>query len=153
MSEIACAVESLFDGLVEEIQPLWQEQYDEISGYKPDVIRLAPDYVRLRKLEDAGSFVAITCRNHGDLIGYFFWIIMPHLHYRETLTAQGDVYFIRKDFRAMGAGRKMFEFALRACKERKVKRVILGCKVEHDHGPLLESFGFKHFENFYDLIL
>lgn len=153
MPEIICAIEPLFPDLVKEIQPLWREQYEEISGCDPDVIVLDPDYVRLREMEKIGAFVPITCRVDGELIGYFFWLITPHLHYRKSLTAQDDVYYIQPLHRNLGAGRKMFEFAMQVCRDRKVKRVLLSCKVSHDHGQLIEAFGFKHFENLYELIL
>jgi len=151
--EYVCAVEPMFPDLVIEMQDLWQEQYEELCEHG-DVIPLKPDYVRLKKLEKEGYTRWITCRDrNGVLVGYFFWIIMPHLHYRETLTAQADVYFVTKPARSKGAGCKLFDYAINVCRELGVVRIIIGCKIQHDHGSMIEAFGLKHFENFYDLIL
>ena len=146
------AVEPLTDDLISELRPLWDEQYEELSNVK-GVIRLNPDIEQLKMLDDVGTLVIITVRSEEKLIGYLFWLIFSHLHFTGVLHAIADLYHVTKAERGSGIGRNLFEYAINVCKERGVKRVLMGEKTEHNHSRLIESFGFEKTEQFYQLVL
>ena len=146
------AVEPLTDSLIEELRPFWNEQYEELSNVK-GVIRLDPDIDQLKMLHDSNTLFIVTVRKENELIGYLFWLIFNHLHFTGVLHAIADLYHITKSERGNGAGKAMFEYAINFCSEKGVKRVLLGEKTEHAHSMLIESFGFKRTEQFYQLVL
>ena len=146
------ALETFTDELVEELRPLWEEQYEELSNVK-GVIKLDPDIDQFNMLQDSDVLKVITVRKDGKLIGYLFWLIFSYLHFKDVLHAIADLYTITKEERGNGAGRGLFEYAINFCKEQGVKRILLGEKTEHNHSELIESFGFMRTEQYYQLVI
>ena len=60
------ALETFTDELVEELRPLWAEQYEELSNVK-GVIKLDPDIDQFNMLQDSDVLKVITVRKDGNL--------------------------------------------------------------------------------------
>ena len=95
----------------------------------------------------------ITCRVDGELIGYIVFIVQPHLHYKDCITAFEDLYFIKKEWRKGRLGIRLFQYAEKVLKERGVNRIIMHTKVHLDHSSIFEYLGYKHSDKLFTKML
>lgn len=126
---------------VDEFEKLFPEHYEELCVTKD--FPYEPDYEAYRRIGAAGMLRCITCRADGELIGYIIFIVTPHLHYKSCVTAQEDIYFVKKEYRKGRVGLKLFQYAEQVLKERGVKRIIMHTKVHLDNSRLFEYLGYK----------
>lgn len=90
----------------------------------------------------------------GDLlvgwIGFFVYDHIRHIGYR---MAKEDWYYVDPAYRGHGVGKKLFQYAERFLKLDGVKRVMVTCKVDHDHTGLIESLGYTNHEKNFTKVL
>lgn len=141
------AVETI-DECVEDMRYLWQMHWEEIALDR-DKIKLEPDVDTFRLLEDCGQLHIVTARDEAGLVGYHASIVRPHLHYRSSMTAYVDMYFIHPDYRKGRTGISLFKFAEKTLRERGCQRIYTGTKLHKDMGKLLEYMGHKETERLY----
>ncbi len=145
--------EESFTRCIYEFMQLIDAHYRELAEDK-DVIKLEPDWSKYIELEARGELYFCTARDiENELIGYFIALIGPHLHYKSSLTATTDIFFIRSDHRGGKAGYNLIKQVIADMKDRGVQRFFIGCKVKHDLGPLFAKLGFTHVENYHSMIL
>jgi GNAT superfamily N-acetyltransferase len=137
--------------VLEEVQPLLNEHYEEVSITKN--FPLNPDYSAYLNMDAAGFVSCITCRNDGELIGYIVFFVRPHLHYLSCKTAHEDIYFIKKEYRKGSIGVKLFKKAEEILKEKSVNRILLSCKTNMDHSKIFERLGYRFFEKHFDKLI
>ena len=77
------------------------------------------------------------------LIGYALYILRPHLHYKETLHAYCDVYYLAKDGRKGLAGYRLLQYAEETLKKRGVQMLMSGTKASLDMSRLFERLGWS----------
>lgn len=132
--EIACEV---FD----DIKPLIELHYDEISRYKD--IKLDPAWHRYDQAEKAGLLRVFTARddNTNELIGYAIFIINYNMHYQKSLQALQDILFIRPDRR--GSGARFILWCDNELKKEGIQVVYHHVKKAHNFGALLERMGYE----------
>ena len=100
-----------------------------------------------------GILHVTTVRLDGELIGYAVMIVQGHLHYKSTLHAFEDLYFVKKEHRKGRIGIKLFSELERHLKEKGVKKIIMGTKVYSDNSKLLEHFDYKCTEKVYTKLI
>jgi N-acetylglutamate synthase-like GNAT family acetyltransferase len=144
---IAYQVESISQ-CVEEMSGLWDLHWQEIALDRQK-IKLEPDVETFQMLEDVGQLVIVTVRNDGQLVGYHVSLVRPHLHYKSSLTAYVDMYFLHPDYRGGMAGYKMFKFVENVLKARGVDRIYSGTKLHKDMGKLFERLGYNETERLF----
>lgn len=144
MSEVVYKIEKL-DEIYEDIQPLIVRHWREIANYQ-DEIALDPDWDRYRQLEDAHALVIISCRRDGALIGYSFFLITRHIHYKNCVMAGNDVLFLDPSERKSGLGQRLITESERFLSGLGVNRIIWHVKPKHDFSPLLLKLGYMHEE-------
>jgi GNAT superfamily N-acetyltransferase len=144
---IAYQVESISQ-CVEEMSGLWDLHWQEIALDRQK-IKLEPDVETFQMLEDVGQLVIVTVRNDGQLVGYHVSLVRPHLHYKSSLTAYVDMYFLHPDYRGGMAGYKMFKFVEKVLKDRGVDRIYSGTKLHKDMGKLFERLGYNETERLF----
>lgn len=127
---------------------LCELHWSEIALDK-DKVPLDPDIQTFQMLEDAGQLVIVTVRDDQKLVGYHFSLVRPHLHYKTSMTAYVDMYFLHPDYRGGMAGFKMFKFVETALKERGVDRIYSGTKLHKDMGKLFERLGYNETERLF----
>lgn len=152
MSSFTFQVEQYSD-VIEEMKGLYQEHWEEIALDK-DVIKLNMDYETYDQMAQAGKIHVVTARADGKLIGYHMSMVSGHLHYKQSLTAFTDIFFLKKEFRkGTGAGYAMLKLMVSSLRERGVQKIYMGTKLHMDIGPLLERLKFKPIERLYTLVL
>ena len=144
------AVEMLRDCLP-EMKGLLAQHWEEIGSTK-DVMVLDPSYEEYLALEALGHTHVVIGRSAGRMIGYHVSFVRPHLHYRNTLSAIVDIYYVHPDFRG-GAGYRLFRFVDASLKQRGVKAIFTACKLKKDIGPLLERLGYVEHERLYKKVI
>jgi GNAT superfamily N-acetyltransferase len=141
-----------FTNIYEEMKPLNAAHFEEIASFK-DQFPLNPNYDQYLALDKAGVCHTVTCRNAGELIGYYISFVMPHMHYRDCIFAINDIVFIAKEYRGGSVGKRLIQFALNELTKMGVHRVCLHVKTSNDFGVLLERMGFSCTEKNYEKLL
>ena len=133
---------------VENLRDVWQEideyattHWNELAVSKEDV-PLDMDWEKFIKRDLAGEVLTITVRKDNKLIGYHVSFIGTHLHYKSTLHAWVDLYYINKDYRKAGVGSLMLIYVEKIMKQIGVKKIQSGCKMHQSHQALFESLGY-----------
>lgn len=141
------AVETI-DQVLDDMAWLWDIHWQEIALDRAKV-PLNPDVDTFRALEDAGLLLIVTARDGEKMVGYHVSIVRPHLHYKQSLTAYADMYFIHPDYRQGMTGVRLFKYLEERLRERGVERIYQGTKVHKDMGRLFERLDYKETERLY----
>lgn len=125
----------------EEMKPLFQKHWDEISHYKD--IPLDPDFDMYLKMEDMGVLRVFTAREDDKtLVGYAVFFIKHNLHYKSSLQAMQDIIFIDSEHR--GTGVKLILWCDRQLKSEGVQIVFQHVKVATPHTvALFKRLGYE----------
>lgn len=143
---IAFAVEQYQDA-IDEIKPYYQAHYDELASNKE--IPLDPNYEAYDRMAEMGLMHVVTARLDGVLVGYHISIVFPHLHYKQSLTAHTDIYYLRPDCRIGRNGIELFKFMECSLKDKGVQRIYMMTKTDADKGAILERLGYAEKERIY----
>lgn len=103
--------------------------------------------------EQAGRLHAVFVRDNGVLIGYYTTILTAMLHYKSTLHAVADLYYLKPEYRKSKVGVEMFKFAEEKFRELGVKKIYTGTKLHLNHAKLFEGLGYKPVEMLYTKVL
>lgn len=93
--------------LKDELPPLFERHHRDL-GRNKDSVPLDPHWDMMMQLS-AMSFLQILAARapNGELIGYMFNLVGPHMHYRTTLHATVDMFWLDPEFRRGLTGCKM----------------------------------------------
>jgi hypothetical protein len=116
-------------------------------------VPLDKDEAEYQRLADSGQLHITTVRKDGLLIGYHASIVRPHLHYKSTLHAFVDVYYIVPAHRNGRVGIQLFIEAEKALKARGVKKIFSGTKSHKHMGPIFERLGWRETETLYSKVI
>lgn len=141
------AIETI-DQVLDDMAWLWDIHWQEIALDRAKV-PLNPDVDTFRALEDAGLLLIVTARDGEKMVGYHVSIVRPHLHYKQSLTAYADMYFIHPDYRQGMTGVRLFKYLEERLRERGVERIYQGTKLHKDVGRLFERLDYKETERLY----
>lgn len=137
--------------VIEEIKPFYPLHYDELASDKS--IALNPDYAGYAWRAERGLLHTVTARQEGELVGYHISVIAPHLHYKHSLTAHVDIYYLRKDCRLGMNGVKLLQFAEETLAQRGVERIYMSTKTDADKSVILERLGFNEKERVFTKVI
>ena len=148
---ITFAVEDWFD-VREEMAPLWPLHWEEVALNR-DKIKLDPDFATYDFLANTGQLHIVVARKQGEIIGYHFTMVRPHLHYRTSLSGMTDIYFIAPAHRTGRTPLRLFQFVEKTLKARGVQKLFTGTKLSLDAGPLFEFMGWTETERLYTKVI
>jgi len=131
-----------------EMEPLWFRHWDEVAVNK-DAIPLDPDFDSYDFMARNGMLHIVVARKEGEVIGYHFTIVKPHLHYKTSLSGLTDIYYISPEFRSGRTPLRLFQFVEKTLKARGVQKLFTGTKKSLDAGPLFEFMGWTETERLY----
>ncbi len=135
------------------IFPFWARHYLEIARDQ-DAVPLDPDWGRYEALDAGGSLLIVAARNEtGELKGYLFAIISTHLHYRSTLCAFFDLYWLEPDVRKGWNGVRLFRETERILKQLGVRKVFGQTKTHKDVGLIFRRLGWSEAEIAYTKVI
>jgi hypothetical protein len=139
---------------MEELPSLFYAHWLEVASDK-DRISLDPDWQKYCQMDGAGMLVCHTLRVGGKLYGYFFSVVVPHLHYRKSLTAIQDIYYVARECRHGWLPYRFFKWTDKELKGRGVQRRYVMRKYARDPriGNLWLRLGYRTNEVWYSKIL
>jgi len=131
-----------------EVKALFPLHWAEIA-HDRQAIPLDPDYEAYDRLADDGLLHCVIVRHDGAVIGYHGFVVRGHLHYKSTLMAFTDLFYVLPAYRAGYIGIKMFQFAEQSLISRGVKKIFLTTKMAINLGPIFRRLGYNHVEDVY----
>ncbi len=131
-----------FRDCFDEFVVMTEDHWHEVAIHR-DVVPLAPDWSGYQRLDDSGELQMVTCRANGRLVGYHISFIRPHLHYRLTLHAFTDIYFLKPEHRKGRTGMRLFQTVEKEWARRGVVKAMTACKTHLDVSSLLEYLGWE----------
>jgi hypothetical protein len=131
-----------------EMAPLWVKHYEEVALNR-DKMPLDPDFANYDAMEQLGMLHIVVARKEGQIVGYHFTLVRPHLHYVSTLCGMTDIYWIAPENRTGRTPLRLFQFVESTLKARGVKKLFTGTKKSLDAGPLFEFMGWHPAETLY----
>lgn len=106
-------------------------------------LEIAPDFGKMKILEDLGMFKVITVREDGRMVGYLLAVVNNHLHYRNSPPMLiVDAYYVSPECRS-GTGAKLIRFTEALAKEMGAIKIYFSCKVHKDHSKLFTALGYR----------
>lgn len=104
---------------------------------------IAPDFGKMKLLEDMGMFKVVTVREDGRMVGYLLAIVNTHLHYRNSPKMLiVDAYYISPECRS-GTGVKLVRFTEQLAHQLGAIKIYFSCKVHKDHSQLFQALGYR----------
>jgi GNAT superfamily N-acetyltransferase len=140
-----------FVDLAPELPPLFKRHWEEIALNR-DKIPLNPQWAAYGRLEQGGALHIVTARHQGELVGYFFCIVVPDLHYG-ILTCHDDLFYILPEYRKGWIGYRLFSSCEKMLRALGVQRVYCRTKVDHPVDKLLVRLGYRLIERVYAKLL
>lgn len=133
-----------WDALSRDASELIFPQHWRALALDQDRIHLSVDNELYSKCDKRGLLYVVTARNNSLLVGYIFFWVMLHPHYKDFgLQASTDAFFVLPQYRIGGLGARMLMAAEALLRERGVKKVSISVKLHEDHSDVIEALGWK----------
>jgi GNAT superfamily N-acetyltransferase len=101
-SDVRIGWESLQNLLDAGLADMVRAHWEEVAVYKAEM-PLSVDWDRYRIMEQQGLLKLVGARAaSGRLLAYASFVVMPHLHYSETLHAGNDAIYVDPTMRGLG---------------------------------------------------
>lgn len=144
--------EEKLKGILEELKPMLVLHWEELANNK-DKRPLDPDYLMYEALNDLEVIRIFTVRSEEKLIGYSFWIIAKHLHYKTWQYALSDIYWLHPDHRKTGVSFDFFSKTEDWLKSLGVNSINIQDKLNHSHAKFFDKLGYAPIEQNYEKII
>ena len=148
--KVTIAVETLTQ-TKPEICKFVEDHYAEVNVFKDRPLDI--NWAQYLKVEAFGNYKLLVARVDGELVGWIGFFVYEHMRHIGYKIAKEDWYYVDPKVRGNGIGKALFEHSEVVLKQSGVHRVMVSCKVNHDHTKLIASLGYTHHEkNFTKLI-
>jgi len=144
--------------IARELLPLFRQHWRELAVHK-DVIPLDPNWDLMMQQSLNGVLHVLTVRDENKLVGYIFNIVAPHSHYKTTLHAYVDMFWLHPNYRRGLTGLKMFRENENYLRKLGAVRLLAGEKL-HWHSKrqrqvrvLFRRLGLKAHEVMFSKLL
>lgn len=138
-----------------EIKAMVPEQWEEMAqGF--DGMTYAPNWALYLAAEERGAGMLLTAREDEVMLGYFGFLVHPHLSAQAQLAATSTPYYVRKMHKPGTRGLVLRSLIRESVKKLKARGVtLISIRTHHwaSAGAILESLRFKPFETSYMLKL
>lgn len=133
------------EDIIDELAPLTIDHHAEVNVFNDTPLNINWEhYKRIREM-----YLCATCRVGDDLIGWAGFFVYDHIRHIGYKMAKEDWYYIIPKYRGNGIGKALLKYAENVLRKRGVKRVMISCKVDHDHTGMIESLVYtNHEKNF-----
>jgi N-acetylglutamate synthase-like GNAT family acetyltransferase len=130
---------------LDEMLPLLPLHWEELALDK-DKVPLMPQWLVYDERDAKGELQIVVLREDGRIIGYYWGLISPGLHYASCLTANMDIFFVHPEHRKGRNGIILFQAVERDLRRRGVQRWFVGTKLHRDCSALFRRLGFEPIE-------
>lgn len=157
MPYITYQVEKLSE-IKDEVYPLLIKHWEEIALNK-DKVPLDPNWELYAKFEAMELLNITTARRNGEIVGYFAYIICPNLHYKSLVIADGDIFYIDKDYRRSGIAIKLLAESEKNVRAAGANKIVNKTKIHFANAngiaasKLFERAGYTKIEEHFAKLL
>lgn len=137
------------EGIVAELAPLVVAHHAEVNVF--DDTPLDVNWEQYKRMSDL--YLLVTCRVLGKLVGWVGYFMYDHLRHIGYKMAKEDWYYVQPEYRGKGIGKALFNYAEVALRNKGVRRVMMSCKIDHDHSKMIESLGYQNHEKNFTKVL
>lgn len=130
-----------FRDVVEEVLPLMQLHFDEVSPFRHKEI-FDPDVDMYLQLDGANRLPFSVAKYKDKIIGYNVYSLMRHPHCKVSFAHQ-EVFYVLKEYRGKGVGRMLLEFSDMELRMIGIKYVCNSFSAEFDETGIIENNGCK----------
>lgn len=128
--------------IVDELKPLLRLQWEDIALDK-EIIEYDPDFDRYDALFKLGILKITTVRADGLLAGWYINFVTPHLHYRTSLFAMLDIYYVAPEFRLGVVGIRLFQEMEKQMRALGVVEIVSITKCHLDISSVFEYLKWR----------
>ena len=121
---------------------LLRMHWAEVAPHK-DIFWLNPNLAFYYQAAEKDILHIVTARSGGRLVGYVWMMLHPHLHYRHAKVAREDIHFLHPDYRKGFNAMHLFKATEDMMRELGAVLIVLGHKVNFDHGALFKRMGYS----------
>ena len=147
MEHLSLQVEDYF-AVIEEAKPLLFRHWEEIA-LDQDRVPLDPDWQRYEELARNGVLSIVTLRRNSQMVGYSCMLVGRGLHYKSTLEARMDIFWIAPEVRGRMGGVRLFKAVEAELRRRGVKRIYAGSKLHKDSSRLFQAMRYQPTEQWF----
>lgn len=145
-----------FHAIAHELPVLFTQHWKELA-LNQDAIPLAPDWDKYYALDIEGILRILTARvPSGQLVGYVFLLVGPHLHYKSTTWAHADMFWLDPVYRQGWTGVRLFKDLIKGAKIMGAANLTLATKthfMDNRVTKLLQRLGFVPIETIHAMRL
>lgn len=138
----------------QELIPYAVAHWKELGLYHDD-IPLDLDLEKFRILDKGDMLHTVVCRLNGKPIAYHITVVSPMLHYKSTLAATTDLYYVAPEHRRTRdlIGLKLFQQAEETLAAKGVTKLIAGTKCHSDNSKFLDRLGYEFTEKIFTKVI
>ena len=144
MKQLRYKLENWFD-CKEQMEWLFPMHWKEVALYQDD-IDLDLWFDKYDAGAESGEFHVITVRDDDKIVGYYWFMIRFHLHYKNSLTAYTDMFYLHPSYRKGFNGLKLFKKFEEEAKKLGAERLISSCKLSLDLSKIFEKMNWDKTE-------
>lgn len=143
-----------FRDIMHDLPPLFYAHWKEVA-IDQDKVALDPDFDRYIELDKMGLLAIQTARLNGRLAGYFFTLVLPHLHYASLCAGLTDIYYLDHRARSGWGYPRFFRYVMDDLAKRGVKKhwTMTKCHLDPRLGEIWERMGYRRTETVYTRML
>ena len=154
-----------YDDVITEIWPMLEAHYLEIATDK-EVKPFDPDLERYISMADQDMLRIFTARDvfesdldgddavyPGRLVGYFISIVLPGLHYQQTIMAINDIMYLDPAHRGGTVGYRLIKLATEDLKNLGADILTIHMKTDYPFRSLLRKLDFHLTEENWERVL
>lgn len=141
------SLEEVRPPLIEELSPLVKAHWLELGHYRdfePD-----PNFDAYLNLQDVQMVRVFTARTEEGVCGYAVFFVRMHLHYREKIYANQDLFYLKPSHRGHGLGSAFVRFCDDMLAAEGVDVVMHSVKPSNHFGDLLKKHGYELLDHVY----
>jgi L-amino acid N-acyltransferase YncA len=132
-----------WSAVVDDFRRLWPTQWTEMA-LDQEAIAYDPDWERYAELDRLGYLKIVTARDGKKLVGWHMSTVSSHPHYKSSLFAMQDLYYVLPEYRRMPTvGMRLFMAMEDEMRRLGVKEMVGNTKVHLDRSPLFEHLGWE----------
>jgi len=104
-------------------EPLLRQHWQEVAKNK-DLMVLSPAHEIYEAMEQSGVLFILGLFVEGDLVGYSFNFVHPHLHFSNLTYCDNDALYLDPDYRNGSAGLRLMTATEREARQRGAKLML-----------------------------
>lgn len=131
--------------VMQQIVPLLQAHYAEVGYFD---IPLDPNFDQYAQADAKGMLRVYTARVDTDLVGYAIYFLVRGTHFKTTLTAYEDAFYVTPEKRECGLWLQLLIHAERELARDGAQLISHHQKVQYPNFARgLAALGYEHMDN------